>query len=62
MSNFLVTLFLHLLLKLLAEIVLRKSFQLCARSTCSRHARLRTPNDFLMKVKRAQLTGNENAA
>ena len=31
----------------------------CARVTCYRHARLRVPNDFLMKVKRMQLTGNE---
>ena len=40
----------------------QKSFQLHAHVTCSRHARLCTPNDFLVKVKCAQLTGNENAA
>ena len=39
----------------------RKSFQLHACLTSPRDARLRAPNGFLMKVKRAQLTGNENA-
>ena len=39
----------------------RKSFQLHACLTSPRHARLRAPNGFLMKVKRAQLNGNENA-
>ena len=41
--------------------VLSKSFQLHACLTSPRLARLRAPNGFLMKVKRAQLTGNENA-
>ena len=40
----------------------QKGFWLHARSTCSRHLKLHASNDFLMKVKRAQLTGNENVA
>ena len=40
----------------------RKGFWLYARAACSRHSKLHASNDFLMKVKRAQLTGNKNAA
>ena len=40
----------------------RKGFWLHARVTCSCHSKLHASNDFLMKVKRAQLTGNKNAA
>ena len=40
----------------------RKGFWLHARATCSRHSKLHASNDFLMTVKRAELTGNKNAA
>ena len=39
----------------------RKGFWLPARATCCRHSKLHASNDFRMKVKRAQLTGNKNA-
>ena len=40
---------------------LKKEFRLHVRVTCSRHAKLHTPNHFLMKVERVQITGNKNA-
>ena len=45
--------------KILKEV--RKGFWLHTRAACSGHSKLHVSNDFLMKVKHVQLTGNKSA-